>query len=188
MRSCEFTYGYISCFLLLKFIIVFLHSNNVIFFCLFAEAILLVSELVCETAVAWMYACSFASVAWASYMFYMLYNSHARAESKLFVVVESSGLFLAMAFVILVLFDPSTQELSFPVTVFTLSVLLLFSIMSAKLVTASNFLFSPSMPGKAWRSDPPPPPDDVRYASSCCWPFFCQWWRCRRPLRTERSF
>lgn len=51
------------------------------------------SEFFTNAAVAFMYPFSFASVEGASSMFYMLYNTHARAASKLFVV-EAGVVFL----------------------------------------------------------------------------------------------
>lgn len=68
-----------------------------------------------------------ASVAWTSAMFYMLYSSRARSADKLFVVEEADGLLLEVALLLSVLFSPSAQDFSCPVTAFTLSVLLLFS-------------------------------------------------------------
>lgn len=88
-----------------------------------------------------MYACSFSSVACTSNMFYRLYNSRARAEAKLFIVEAGIGLLLVMTFVISVLLYTSSKELSFPVTDFTLSICILFSIMAD--TTSLLLAFSP---------------------------------------------
>lgn len=120
-----------------------------------------------------MYSCSFAYFELTSAMFYMLYNSSARAVAKIFVGKASAGLLLSVIFVISVLFDISAEDFSFSVTEFTLSVLLTFSRMVSTVVTSNNLLAAPPMPRKAWMLDP-------NYArctlsGSCWWPLLCLW-------------
>lgn len=109
---------------------------------------------VSAAATACMYACAFASVVSTMLMSHMLYNSRVRAAARVFMAEAGAGLLLAMSFVLTVLFDPSGHEFTFPVTAFTLSMLLLFSRLTATAATAANFLAAPPMPVKAWRRDP----------------------------------